>query len=795
MKRAVLLLALPALLLAAPSASAATIYVDQTAPTGGGSCGSPDYNSAQAAVNAAGDGDTVLLCLSGTPYPGNVVIGNKSLVIQGEGTANTVIDGDGKRFGFLGQSSGKSLTLRDLKIRNGSDGGWGERGAGVTVNGPLTVENVVLDGNSGFAGGGIFNNTESAPTIIRDSVISDNRSRAGGGLNTSGSVEVYRSVFHNNAAETFGGAIQAFTGNEPVIIEDSTFSSNTSRDSGAIDAFTIDVRDSTFKNNSAAMFDGEGGALNASSRVTLTNSTFSNNSAKIGSAVITYIGDIDVLNSTIVDNPTSSGLGGGALITDEEGLIAVGNSVIAQNGIGCKNFHPSPGLSEVVNGGGNVITTDTTGCDKLVGPVAPAPTTKVTRSALSLSPLADNGGPTETMALGSTSVALGAALAAGCPALDQRGYLRQPNDCDSGAFQRDAAPPISSYQLSVSKVGSGEGLVDADTGSLDCGPRCSDEYEDGTIVTLTATPNIGSDFVGWSGAGCSGIGTCTVTMDQAQEVEADFVVSDWLRVVKDGSGTGTVTSNPAGISCGEVCDAEYEGDLVTLEASAEPGSTFVGWYGACQGSDPCVIDFSETNQAQVGATFKLERLVSVVKRGSGAGTVTSDPGGIACGSICSAEFQSKQVTLHAEPKSHSLFAGWSAAGCSTDPTCKVDLSNRTQASLTPRFLLRNQVKPTLSRGGSAGLRRIRVRVACSIETSCLIRLFGSKRGSPKAKLLSRRVSLETSASKTVVLQTSKAFRRVVKRGWRRSKRPRAVVTAEQIGAGRKRLSLPVKRGG
>jgi hypothetical protein len=57
---------------------------------------------------------------------------------------------------------------------------------------------------------------------------------------------------------------------------------------------------------------------------------------------------------------------------------------------------------------------------------------------------------------------------------------------------------------------------------INCGSDCSASFNNGTSVTLTATPASGSTFAGWEGEGCSGTGTCTVAMDQAREVTATF---------------------------------------------------------------------------------------------------------------------------------------------------------------------------------------------------------------------------------------------------------------------------------
>src|SRR5439155_21371057 len=62
-----------------------------------------------------------------------------------------------------------------------------------------------------------------------------------------------------------------------------------------------------------------------------------------------------------------------------------------------------------------------------------------------------------------------------------------------------------------------------------------------------------------------------------------------LTVSKAGTGTGTVTSAPAGITCGVTCSASFaSGTAVTLTAAPAAGSTFSGWSGGgCSGTGPC----------------------------------------------------------------------------------------------------------------------------------------------------------------------------------------------------------------
>lgn len=80
---------------------------------------------------------------------------------------------------------------------------------------------------------------------------------------------------------------------------------------------------------------------------------------------------------------------------------------------------------------------------------------------------------------------------------------------------------LKTYTLSVAKLG--DGVVTSNPVGISCGTYCRDTFEDGTPVSLTALPALGSGFVKWSGA-CTGTGrVCTVTMNAAKKVTATFV--------------------------------------------------------------------------------------------------------------------------------------------------------------------------------------------------------------------------------------------------------------------------------
>ncbi|MGR0481752.1 MAG: InlB B-repeat-containing protein [Candidatus Electronema sp. V4] len=84
-----------------------------------------------------------------------------------------------------------------------------------------------------------------------------------------------------------------------------------------------------------------------------------------------------------------------------------------------------------------------------------------------------------------------------------------------------------------------------------------------------------------------------------------------LTVSKNGTGSGAVTSNPPGISCGTACGASFTaGQSVTLTAAAASGSAFAGWSGACSGTGSCVVTMDADKS--VTATFTVNAAGSVL---------------------------------------------------------------------------------------------------------------------------------------------------------------------------------------
>jgi hypothetical protein len=372
-------------------------------------------------------------------------------------SANTTIDGSGQMVTLSGNNttklfslnSGIALTLNKLTVANGRDAVHGG-GAILNNGGTLTINNCTFSGNSSGAagntasdsGGGAIHNWSGTATIS-NSTFSGNHVDGmpyyyGGGaiLNYDyGNITVSRSVFYANTSAG-GGAIN---NRGTLKVTDSSFFSNSATGDGGVvyNGGTLTVDRSTFAGNRSG---AEGGVIFTFKSLRVGTSTFTDNSAGAGGVIHGNGGPVDVINSTLAGNRASGD--GGASISMRYGTATLKNTIAAysQGGSECYVCCTSGSL---VDGTGNLSYPDTSCPGIHLNPM--------------LGTLQNNGGPTLTMALGSGSAAIDAAVDAICAAspvnnLDQRGVARPVGaHCDIGAVEQQppTAPPPPSHWTTI----------------------------------------------------------------------------------------------------------------------------------------------------------------------------------------------------------------------------------------------------------------------------------------------------------------------------------------------------------
>ncbi|QBB69429.1 hypothetical protein ELE36_03015 [Pseudolysobacter antarcticus] len=343
----------------------------------------------QVILNAA-PGDTIVFNLNYPtviPVTGSELTINKSLTIVGPGPDDLWLDGMSSDTTIFNVLAGATVDISQLGIRNSR----GIRNAGV-----LTLSYVAFQDN--LTGGAILN---TAKLAVSDSIFQGNRSPAsnanGGAIYNVNNAVIDRCTFVDNQSKN-GGAI-ANNGN--MAVNASTFSGNQSSDT----------------------FGGAGGAIRNNGVLTLTNSTLSGNSANgSGGAIHNHtIAVLTIAGSTIIDNTAATSTASNAIF--RYGAVSISRSIIAGS----------------CGGGALASTGDNLGTDGTCVPNS-APLNDGNHSNLTLDPLAQNGGPTQTRLLPIGSPAIDAVLVntADCTGTDQRGVPRpNGNFCDIGAVEME----------------------------------------------------------------------------------------------------------------------------------------------------------------------------------------------------------------------------------------------------------------------------------------------------------------------------------------------------------------------
>jgi len=246
----------------------------------------------------------------------------------------------------------------------------------------------------------------------------------------------------------------------------------------------------------------------------------------------------------------------------------------------------------------------------------------------------------------------------GDPDCAEADFVIEQNLHCTASFKAGPTSPV----LSLILKGKGLGTIRSDPGGIDCGIDCEAHFAQGKKVRLTATAAEGSVFSGFSGgAGCAGASlvihadlNCTAIFDLSPQPKHPL-----LSLVLDGAGLGRVSSDPAGIDCGQSCSTVFaRGRTVQLAATPEVGSRFAGFSGGCS-ETPFVLEDDLICTAHFAPIPGENPRLNLLLQGTGLGTVTSAPTGLDCGTICSSEFaQGRALTLTAEPAPGSVFTGF-----------------------------------------------------------------------------------------------------------------------------------------
>ena len=183
--------------------------------------------------------------------------------------------------------------------------------------------------------------------------------------------------------------------------------------------------------------------------------------------------------------------------------------------------------------------------------------------------------------------------------------------CGGGTKALLRPPAAQTYQLSVTPPASGTGSVTSTPPGIDCPTTCSAAFPQSTQVKLSAAPANNYFFDGWTGA-CSGTALCTVSMTGTEKVSATFDPGEVLTVSITGTGAGTVTSTPSGISCPTICSFTFPPNTpVTLSETPGSNDAFSSWAGACTGGANCSVTLDAS--MSITANFSSEN-------GSGGGS-------------------------------------------------------------------------------------------------------------------------------------------------------------------------------
>jgi len=484
-----------ALLISAQPAQAATITVatttDETAVNGQCSLREAIINANNdAATNpdcAAGSGADTIILPAGTytltiagsdslasqtagttvenPAVGDLDI-TGTLTINGAGQSTTIVQAGADTASAIDRifdsRPSSTLTLTNMTVRNGNAPSkttapqFIDFGGAIRSDGRLTLDNVTVGASrTQGPGGGIFaSGTGIAATNI--TVSGNNAGNYGGGIAiqaNSGTSTLTNVTANGNTALTDGGGVTFLSAGDLV---NSTVSGNTALRGGGVSVREgpVNITASTINGNTATGSNASGGGISitidlSSNALTVTNSTITGNTVNAtagtanggGIARTGASSNLTLQNVTVDDNGATNGANVFFTGAGTAANATARNTIIAnpRSGTNC-----NISFATATNDLSSDATCFPTGLGNLLS------------ANPLLGALANNGGPTQTKALGAGSPAIDAGAALSCPATDQRGVARpQGAGCDIGAFEAGAGPPVVPELSTLVMFGSG----------------------------------------------------------------------------------------------------------------------------------------------------------------------------------------------------------------------------------------------------------------------------------------------------------------------------------------------------
>jgi hypothetical protein len=464
-----------------------------------------------------------------------------------------LVDNDAYIGGGVQNSGTLTITNSILSHNTGS-----YIGGGIDNTGTLTVADSTISGNSSGEGGGGINTFGGGSGTVSNSTVSDNNGEYGGGIQALSNFTVSDSTLSDNMG-SFGGGIYDQYGT--LTVTGSNFSGNAaSQGGGAIDNNgTLTATDSTFSNNRAAGQGGggiENGGCPPCGTLTIGDSTFSDNSATGAGGGIQNGGIAAVSESTLSGN-TATTYGGG--IANGSG-VSPNTLTVVSSTLSGNSASNGGGVSDIASGTVNTVATivaNTTSGDDCYGSLTDGGYnldddgscgfTSTNHSisgsmTVDLGPLANNGGPTETLLPKAASSAVGVIPnpitlngVAVCPRTDQRGVASASGvNCTIGAVEVDQVPTTSILIPSKGTTLSGVTSLDASaTNATSVEFRLiGGTYGFSAPVICTATPTLYGWLCAWN----------TTTVPNGSYV----LVSEALNGVRStfSSGVSITVGNP-----------------------------------------------------------------------------------------------------------------------------------------------------------------------------------------------------------------------------------------------------------